>query len=69
VDYGLGWRIFNYGGEELIYHSGWVTGFSAELAYSKRHNIGIGLLINGESSVGSQIVTHFWDDVLEQVKK
>ncbi|WED24866.1 beta-lactamase family protein [Vibrio sp. JC009] len=67
ADYGLGWRIFNYGGEELIYHSGWVTGFSAELAYSKKHNIGIGLLINGESSVGSRIVTHFWDEVLKQL--
>ncbi|MDG3087841.1 hypothetical protein P7F88_17905 [Vibrio hannami] len=54
-------------GEELVYHSGWVKGFSAELAYSKEHNIGIGLLINGESSVGSQVVTHFWDSVLKQL--
>lgn len=67
ADYGLGWRIFDYDGEELVYHSGWVKGFCAELAYSKKHNIGIGLLINGESSVGSRIVTHFWDQVQKQV--
>ncbi|MGX9417927.1 serine hydrolase domain-containing protein [Vibrio sp. WJH972] len=68
TDYGMGWRIFDYGGEELIYHNGWVTGFSAELAYSKKHDIGIALLINGESSVGSLIVTHFWDEVLKKVE-
>lgn len=68
ADYGLGWRIFDYDGEELIYHSGWVTGFSAELAYSKEHNIGIALLLNGESSVGSLVVTHFWDEVIKKVK-
>ena len=68
ADYGLGWRIFDYDGEQLIYHSGWVKGFCAELAYSKKHNIGIGLLINGESSVGSRVVTHFWDEVLEQLE-
>ncbi len=68
ADYGLGWRIFDYAGEELIYHNGWVTGFSAELAYSKKHNIGIGLLINGESSVGSRIVTHFWDELFKRIK-
>ena len=66
ADYGLGWRLFDYDGEPLVYHSGWVKGFCAELAYSPKHNIGIGLLINGESSVGSRIVTHFWDLLLAE---
>ena len=32
--YGLGWRIYQLGDEQLIYHGGWVSGFRADVAFS-----------------------------------
>src|SRR5690606_8759555 len=29
--YGLGWRVFDYAGTQVIYHGGWVQGYRAEI--------------------------------------
>mgnify|MGYP001222098287 CR=1 FL=1 len=63
--YGLGWRIYHFGTEELVYHSGWVSGFRADVAYSRRHNIGLVILLNAESNVISDLSTHFWSAILQ----
>lgn len=64
--YGLGWRIYTAGGEELILHSGWVRGFVAEVAYSPDRRIGLGVMLNAESSALNEITTGFWKAVLNQ---
>jgi beta-lactamase class C len=64
--YGLGWRIYTAGNEEIVLHSGWVRGFVAEVAYSPRRGIGLGVLLNAESSALNEITTGFWRSVLEQ---
>jgi beta-lactamase class C len=62
--YGLGWRVYQLGEERLIYHGGWVSGFRADVAFSPRHNIGIVVLLNAESSGISELTTRFWQMTL-----
>ena len=58
--YGLGWRVYDIGDEQLIYHSGWVSGFRADVAYSPERDLGIVVLLNAESSGISELTTTFW---------
>jgi beta-lactamase class C len=58
--YGLGWRIYRLGDHEIAYHSGWVSGFRADIAWSEEHNIGIAVLMNVEGSSINQLTTTFW---------
>jgi beta-lactamase class C len=62
--YGLGWRIYQLGDEQLVYHGGWVSGFRADVAFSLQHDIGIVVLLNAESSGISELTTRFWQMAL-----
>jgi beta-lactamase class C len=64
--YGLGWRIYTAGDEDIVLHSGWVRGFVAEVAYSPQRQIGLVVLLNAESSALNQITTTFWSQVLSE---
>lgn len=66
--YGLGWRIYQLGDHQIVYHSGWVSGFRADVAWSPEHNIGIAILMNVEDNSISELTTTFWQmafDMLE----
>lgn len=58
--YALGWRVYQFGQEQLVYHGGWVQGFRAELAYSKDRELGLVILLNAESNVVAELSTYFW---------
>lgn len=58
--YGLGWRIYTVGDEEIILHSGWVRGFVAEIAWSPSRQIGLAVLLNAETPALNNITTSFW---------
>ena len=58
--YGLGWRIYRLGDEEIVYHSGWVSGFRADVAWSEKYQVGLAVLMNVESSDISELTTTFW---------
>ena len=62
--YGLGWRIYQLGEEQLVYHGGWVSGFRADVAFSLQHDIGIVVLLNAESSGINELTTRFWQMAL-----
>jgi beta-lactamase class C len=62
--YGLGWRVYQLGDDQLIYHGGWVSGFRADVAFSPQHDIGIVVLLNAESSGISELTTRFWQMAL-----
>ncbi|MBW3568099.1 MAG: beta-lactamase family protein [Proteobacteria bacterium] len=64
--YGMGWRIYQVGGEEIYLHSGWVNGYVADVAYSRTRRTGLVVLLNAESGVISEITTRFWKDVLDE---
>jgi len=58
--YGLGWRVYSLGKNEIAYHSGWVSGYRADIAWSEDYKIGIAVLMNVEGSSISEITTKFW---------
>ncbi|GHE86536.1 hypothetical protein GCM10011501_14660 [Thalassotalea profundi] len=58
--YGYGWRIYQLDEQKVIYHSGWVEGFRADIGYSPELDIGFAILINAEANVISQISSKFW---------
>jgi len=62
--YGLGWRVYQLGDNQLIYHGGWVSGFRADVAFSLEHDLGIVVLLNAESSGISELTTRFWQMAL-----
>ena len=59
--YGLGWRVYQLGEEQIAYHSGWVSGYRADVAWSASHNIGIVVLMNVESNNISSLTARFWE--------
>lgn len=59
--YGLGWRVYQLGEHRIAYHSGWVSGFRADIAWSPEEQIGIAVLLNAESSSISELTTTFWE--------
>ncbi len=58
--YGYGWRIYQFNGHPIIYHSGWVAGFRADIGYSPELDIGFAIVINAESNAISEISSQFW---------
>lgn len=65
--YGLGWRIYRLGDHEIAYHSGWVSGYRADIAWSATYGIGIAVLMNVEGSSISELTTAFWRLAFEQL--
>jgi len=65
--YALGWRVYQFGQDELIYHGGWVKGYRAEIAYSREHQLGLVMLINAESNVMNEMGTSFWSAMLTAI--
>lgn len=58
--YGYGWRIYQFKHYPIIYHSGWVSGFRADIGYSPELDVGFAVLINAESNVINKISSQFW---------
>ncbi|MCL1096048.1 serine hydrolase domain-containing protein [Shewanella kaireitica] len=67
--YGKGWRVYEFEGRPLIYHAGWVAGYVAEISYSPELNIGMAMLLNGESRVIAKLSSQYWRDVFKQADK
>ncbi len=62
--YALGWRVYQFGQDQLLYHGGWVQGFRAEVAYSREHQLGLVMLMNAESNLINELGTYFWSGML-----
>ena len=58
--YGYGWGIYQFEGHPIIYHSGWVAGFRADIGYSPDLDIGFAIVINAESNAINKISSQFW---------
>lgn len=63
--YGMGWRVFDYAGEPMVYHAGAVQGYRGMIALLPRRDIGIVVLWNNESALPSGLMPTFLDRVLE----
>jgi len=65
--YGLGWRIYRLGEHRIAYHSGWVSGYRADIAWSEEHQVGVAVLMNVEGSSINELTTTFWRMAFEQL--
>ncbi|TMO63320.1 serine hydrolase domain-containing protein [Pseudoalteromonas aurantia] len=63
--YGLGWRIYEYKGTTLYYHSGWVQGYRTDVVVIPAINMGFSLLLNAESGVINALTTDFINSALQ----
>ncbi len=64
--YGLGWRIFEYRGQQIIYHGGYVNGYRAEIALCPHEGAGIAVLLNSSSKLGCRCIPEFFDMYFEK---
>lgn len=66
--YGYGWRVYDFDGYKLNYHSGWVRGYRAEVAFSPETDTGFAILMNAESNVINTMGATFWTAHFDEVK-
>lgn len=66
--YGLGWRIYQLGEHQLAYHSGWVSGYRADIAWSEQYNLGFAILLNEEANSISKLSATFWEMAFANLK-
>ena len=59
--YGLGWRIYNYAGRELIFHGGAVQGYRGMMAVMPERDLGIAILWNSDSALPSGLLPTILD--------
>ena len=63
--YALGWEVNNYRGEEMIWHTGGLPGFSTMMMYFPRLQWGVTMMANDALAVAMQIlVFKLIDDML-----
>lgn len=65
--YGLGWRLIDFADQRMVYHSGWVKGFTNFIAFAPDQSVGIVVLHNAEggskfpSRIGVKFFELFYD--------
>ena len=60
VYYGLGWRVFDYGGAKgFVHHGGFVKGMCSTMVFHRESGIGMVLLTNSEARGMNDLVLNF----------
>jgi beta-lactamase class C len=62
--YALGWRVYNYGGETLIYHAGAVAGYRTMIGFFPKYHAGVVTLWNSTGPVPSGLMPMVFDSLL-----
>ena len=67
VHYGLGWRVFDYGGvEDFVHHGGYVRGMRSEMVFNRNLDAGLVFLTNSEPRKMGRIVFEFADMLIDE---
>lgn len=64
AQYGLGWRIYDYAGEPLVFHAGAVQGYRAMIGFLPDRQLGLVMLWNCESAAPSGLMPMLFDRYL-----
>lgn len=64
ANYGLGWRVFNYADETMIFHGGAVQGYRGVIGFLPEHGFGIAILVNCECRLQSGLLPTALDGFL-----
>lgn len=62
--YALGWRVYNYAGNEVVFHGGAVQGYRGAMALLPGKDLGVVLLWNSESALPSGLLPTILDSAL-----
>jgi len=64
ANYALGWRVYDYAGETLVFHAGAVQGYRSMIAFFPKYRFGAVLLWNCECSLPSGLMPMLLDKYL-----
>lgn len=64
ASYALGWRVYNYGGETLVFHAGAVQGFRGMIGFLPARDFGFAMLWNSETGVPAGLLPTLLDGYL-----
>ena len=62
--YALGWRVYNYAGETLIYHAGAVAGYRTMIGFFPKYHAGVVTLWNSTGPIPSGLMPMVLDGLL-----
>lgn len=62
--YALGWRVYNYAGETLIYHAGAVAGYRTMIGFFPKYHAGVVTLWNSTGPTPGGLMPMVFDDLL-----
>ncbi|MFC5436979.1 serine hydrolase domain-containing protein [Rhodanobacter umsongensis] len=62
--YAMGWRVYEYGGETLIYHAGAVAGYRTMIGFFPKYQTGVVTLWNSTGPTPSGLMPMVFDDLL-----
>src|SRR5438093_2779948 len=63
-EYGLGWRLRDYGGRKSVSHTGGLAGMSSQITLVPAEKFGIVILTNSESDLMAALTYRLLDDLL-----
>jgi beta-lactamase class C len=64
ASYALGWRVFTYADETMIFHAGEVEGYRTMIAFLPKYHIGMVSMWNSPGSVGTDLMPMVFDSML-----
>jgi beta-lactamase class C len=64
ASYALGWRVFTYGGETMVFHAGAVEGYRTMIAFFPRYRVGMVSMWNSPGAVGTDLMPMVFDAML-----
>lgn len=64
ANYALGWRVYDYAGQTLVFHAGAVQGYRSMIAFLPQHRFGAVLLWNCECSLPGGLMPMLLDRYL-----
>jgi beta-lactamase class C len=62
--YGLGWRVFDYQGNTMVFHGGAVQGYRSAVALLPEKDLGVAIMWNSESAAPSGLIPTVLDRAL-----
>lgn len=64
AEYALGWRVFEYGGETLIFHAGAVQGYRTMIGFLPKYHVGVVTLWNSDGPIPAGLMPMVIDSLL-----
>lgn len=62
--YALGWRVYTYAGETLIYHAGAVAGYRTMIGFFPKYHVGVVTMWNSSGPIPGGLMPMVFDDLL-----